>query len=146
MLHRLMTYLHLKPELVGRLPNIVPLEPLTESDMKSILKSSKASVLPQVKKLLEFDDIELEFNEEYINDIAKMASKTKTGARGLKSIVENSLHNVMFRAPKLKENGVKAIRFNKYPTKDVDTYPIFIYTNGNEESDNDYKIKIRGKS
>ena len=114
--------------------------------MKSILKSSKASVLPQVKKLLEFDDIELEFNEEYINDIAKMASKTKTGARGLKSIVENSLHNVMFRAPKLKENGVKAIRFNKYPTKDVDTYPIFIYTNGNEESDNDYKIKIRGKS
>ena len=134
------------PELVGRLPNIVPLEPLTETDMQTILKTSKASVLPQVKKLLEFDEIELEFNEEYINDIAKMASKTKTGARGLKSIVENSLHNIMYRAPKLKENGVKAIRFNKYPTKDVDTYPIFIYTNGNEKSDNDYKIKIRGKS
>ena len=114
--------------------------------MKTILKSSKASVLPQVKKLMEFDDIQLEFNDEYIDDIAKMASKTKTGARGLKSIVENSLHNIMFRAPKLKENGVKTVRFNKYPTKDVDTYPVFIYTNGNEKSDNDYKIKIRGKS
>ena len=134
------------PELVGRLPNIVPLEPLSQSDMKTILTSSKASVIPQVKKLMEFDDIELEFNDEYIDDIAKMASKTKTGARGLKSIVENSLHNIMYRAPKLKENGVKTIRFNKYPTKDVDTYPIFIYTNGNEKSDNDYKIKIRGKS
>jgi hypothetical protein len=52
----------------------------------------------------------------------------------------------MYRAPKLKENGVKTVRFNKYPTKDVDTYPIFVYTNGNEKSDNDYKIKIRGKS
>jgi len=134
------------PELVGRLPNIVPLEPLSQSDMKTILKSSKASVIPQVKKLLEFDDIELEFNDEYIDDISKMASKTKTGARGLKSIVENSLHNIMYRAPKLKENGVKTVRFNKYPTKDVDTYPIFVYTNGNEKSDKDYKIKIRGKS
>ena len=56
-----------------------------------------------------------------------MASKTKTGARGLKSIVENSLHNIMYRAPILKENGVKTVRFNKYPTKDVDTYPIFVY-------------------
>ena len=134
------------PELVGRLPNIVPLEPLSQSDMKTILTSSKASVIPQVKKLMEFDDIELEFNDEYIDDIAKLASKTKTGARGLKSIVENSLHNIMYRAPKLKENGVKTVRFNKYSTKDVDTYPVFIYTNGNEKSDNDYKIKIRGKS
>ena len=47
---------------------------------------------------------------------------------------------------KLKENGVKTVRFNKYPTKDVDTYPVFIYTNGNEKSDNDYNITIRGKS
>ena len=75
-----------------------------------------------------------------------MASKTKTGARGLKSIIENSLHNIMFRAPKLKENGVKNVFFKQYPTKSVDTYPTLVYTNGNEKIDSEYKIKLRGKS
>lgn len=133
------------PELVGRLPNLVTLEDLTEADMEEILNSSKASIIPQVKKLLEFDEIELSFESQYIKDIAKMASKRKTGARGLKSIVENSLHNIMFRAPKLKENGVKNVFFKQYPTKSVDTYPTLVYTNGNEKIDSEYKIKLRGK-
>ena len=134
------------PELVGRLPNLVTLDELTEDDMVEILDKSKASVIPQVKKLLEYDEIELSFEPQYIKDIAKMASKTKTGARGLKSIIENSLHNFMFRAPKLKENGVKNIFFKQYPTKSVDTYPTLVYTNGNEKIDSEYKIKLRGKS
>jgi ATP-dependent Clp protease ATP-binding subunit ClpX len=134
------------PELVGRLPNLVTLDELTEDDMVEILDKSKASVIPQVKKLLEYDEIELSFEPQYIKDIAKMASKTKTGARGLKSIIENSLHNIMFRAPKLKENGVKNIFFKQYPTKSVDTYPTLVYTNGNEKIDSEYKIKLRGKS
>ena len=141
----LITY-GLIPELVGRLPNLVTLDELTESDMVQILNESKASVIPQVKKLLEFDEIELSFESQYIKDIAKMASKSKTGARGLKSIVENSLHNIMFRAPKLKENGVKNVFFKQYPTKSVDSYPTLVYTNGNEKIDSDYKIKLRGKS
>ena len=131
---------------MGRLPNLVTLDELTESDMVQILNESKASVIPQVKKLLEFDEIELSFESQYIKDIAKMASKSKTGARGLKSIVENSLHNIMFRAPKLKENGVKNVIFKHYPTKSVDSYPTLVYTNGNEKIDSDYKIKLRGKS
>ena len=134
------------PELVGRLPNLVTLEDLTETDMVKILTSSKASVIPQVKQLLEFDEIELTFQEQYIKDIAKIASNRKTGARGLKSIVENSLHNIMFRAPKLKESGVVNIFFKQYPTKSVDTYPTLVYTNGNEKIDSEYKIKLRGKS
>ena len=134
------------PELVGRLPNLVTLEDLTETDMVKILNNSKASVIPQVKQLLEYDDIELTFQEQYIKDIAKIASKRKTGARGLKSIVENSLHNLMFRAPKLKESGVVNIFFKQYPTKSVDTYPTLVYTNGNEKIDSEYKIKLRGKS
>ena len=134
------------PELVGRLPNLVTLEDLTETDMVKILNNSKASVIPQVKKLLEYDDIQLTFQEQYIKDIAKIASKRKTGARGLKSIVENSLHNLMFRAPKLKESGVVNIFFKQYPTKSVDTYPTLVYTNGNEKIDSEYKIKLRGKS
>ena len=134
------------PELVGRLPNLVTLEDLTENDMVKILTNSKASVIPQVKQLLEYDEIELTFQEQYIKDIAKIASKRKTGARGLKSIVENSLHNIMFRAPKLKESGVVNIFFKQYPTKSVDTYPTLVYTNGNEKIDSEYKIKLRGKS
>ena len=134
------------PELIGRLPNLITLEDLTEEDMEKILLNSKASILPQVKQLLEYDDIELTFEKQYIKDIAKMASKRKTGARGLKSIVENSLHNIMYRAPKLKENGVKNVFFKQYPTKSVDSYPTLVYTNGNEKIDSDYKIKLRGKS
>ena len=134
------------PELVGRLPNLVTLDDLTETDMVKILTSSKASVIPQVKKLLEYDEIQLTFQEQYIKDIANIASKRKTGARGLKSIVENSLHNLMFRAPKLKEEGVVNIFFKQYPTKSVDSYPTLVYTNGNEKIDSEYKIKLRGKS
>ena len=134
------------PELVGRLPNLITLEDLTAKNMEDILNKSKASIIPQVKKLLEFDEIELSFEPQYIKDIATMASKRKTGARGLKSIVENSLHNIMFRAPKLKENGVKNVFFKQYPTKSVDTYPTLVYTNGNEKIDSEYKIKLRGKS
>ena len=50
----------------------------------------------------------------------------------------------MFRGPKLKESGVVKIKFNEYPGKNVDTYPIFLYNNGNEVIDKDYKIKLRG--
>ena len=50
----------------------------------------------------------------------------------------------MFRGPKLKESGVESIKFKTYPTKDVDTHSIFLYNNGNEVTDKDYKIKLRG--
>ena len=142
--HRDLISFGLIPELVGRLPNIVTLNELEESHMVQILKKSDASIIPQVKKLMEFDEIKLEFNEKYFNDVARLAKKNKIGARGLKSIVEESLHNIMFRGPKLKESGVVKIKFNEYPGKNVDTYPIFLYNNGNEVIDKDYKIKLRG--
>ena len=84
------------PEFAGRLPNIVGLLDLDETNMFNILKNSKGSVIHQVKRLLEIDDITLEFEEQYLRDVAKIAAKKKVGARGLKSIVENSLHNIMF--------------------------------------------------
>ena len=74
-----------------------------------------------------------------------MASKRKTGARGLKSLVENSLHNIMFRF-KRKENGVQERIPNNIPIKSVDTLITLVYTNGNEKIDPEYKIKLRGKS
>lgn len=142
--HRDLISFGLIPELVGRLPNIVTLNELEESHMVQILKKSDASIIPQVQKLMEFDEIKLEFNEKYFNDVARLAKKNKIGARGLKSIVEESLHNIMFRGPKLKESGVVKIKFNEYPGKNVDTYPIFLYNNGSEVIDKDYKIKLRG--
>jgi ATP-dependent Clp protease ATP-binding subunit ClpX len=132
------------PELVGRLPNLVTLNDLKENHMVQILKDSNASIIPQVQKLLEFDELDLSFDETYFRDVAKIAKSKKTGARGLKSIVENSLHSIMFRSPKLKDQGVVEIKFKQYPTKNVDTHPLFIYNNGNEVVDTEYKIKLRG--
>jgi len=132
------------PEFIGRLPNIVGLNNLTEDDMINILNNSKVSVLKQVTKLLEFDELTLEFADNYIKDVASIANRSKVGARGLKSIVENSLHSIMFRAPEFKKQDIEKIMFKNYP-KDVDTYPILVYTNGNNIVDKDYKIK-RGKN
>ena len=132
------------PEFIGRLPNIVGLNSLTEDDMINILNNSKVSVLKQVTKLLEFDELTLEFADNYIKDVASIANRSKVGARGLKSIVENSLHSIMFRAPEFKKQDIEKIMFKNYP-KDVDTYPILVYTNGNNIVDKDYTIK-RGKN
>ena len=139
----LITY-GLIPELVGRLPNLVTLNDLKEDHMVQILKDSNASIIPQVQKLLEFDELDLSFDDNYFIDVAKIAKTKKTGARGLKSIVENSLHSIMFRSPSLKGLGVTGIKFKQYPTKSIDSYPLFIYNNGNEVIDTEYKIKLRG--
>ncbi|MDC1040446.1 ATP-dependent Clp protease ATP-binding subunit ClpX [bacterium] len=133
------------PEFAGRLPNIVGLLDLDEANMFNILKNSKGSVIHQVKRLLEIDDISLEFEEQYLRDVAKIAAKKKVGARGLKSIVENSLHNIMFRAPELQKSEVQRVVFKKYPFS-VDLHPTIVYTNGISEIDKDYKIKLRGNS
>jgi len=134
------------PEFVGRLPIITTLKDLTESDMIQILTESKASIIPQVQKLLEFDNVELNFGNQYFKDVAKLAKKKKTGARGLKSIVENSLHNIMYRAPKFKSQGINQVLFEKYPNKNIDSYPFLLYNNGNKVLDKEYKIKLRGAS
>lgn len=142
--HRDLISFGLIPEFVGRLPNIVTLNELEEQHMVKILKDSNASIIPQVQKLLEFDEVALEFEDKYFTDVAKLAKKNKIGARGLKTIVENSLHNIMFRGPKLKDSGVVKIKFKQYPTKNVDTHPLLSYNNGNEVLDSEYKIKLRG--
>ena len=97
--HRDLISFGLIPELVGRLPNIVTLNELEEKHMVTILKRSNASIIIQVQKLMEFDEIKLEFEEQYYKDVARLARKNKIGARGLKSIIEVSLHNIMFRGP-----------------------------------------------
>ena len=87
------------PELVGRLPIVAPLDNLTEKDLINILTLPKNSISKQYHKLFLLDNVELEFEKDAIEEIAKKAIVRETGARGLKSIVESTLLNVMFETP-----------------------------------------------
>ncbi|MEG1994041.1 MAG: ATP-dependent protease ATP-binding subunit ClpX [Oscillospiraceae bacterium] len=87
------------PELVGRLPIITTLNELTEDGLIKILTEPKNSLVKQFKALLALDDIELIFEDEALVEIAKKAIERKTGARGLRSIMEELLNPVMFEVP-----------------------------------------------
>ena len=90
------------PEFVGRLPVIATLEELTEDDLVRILIEPKNALTKQYKKLLELDGVELEFTEEALREIAKEAIRRKTGARGLRAIMEEIMTDIMFEVPSLK--------------------------------------------
>jgi ATP-dependent Clp protease ATP-binding subunit ClpX len=87
------------PELVGRLPAIVTLENLDMDALLSILTEPKSALVKQYKLLFEMDNVMLEFDEKALKSIASMAMERKTGARGLRSIVENILTDIMFEIP-----------------------------------------------
>ena len=87
------------PALIGRLPVIATLDSLPEDDMVKILTEPKNSMIRQYKKLLSFDSIDLEFEEDALRCIARQAIEKKIGARGLRSVVENIMNDVMFEAP-----------------------------------------------
>lgn len=87
------------PEFVGRLPVISTLEPLDESALVRILTEPKNALVKQYQKLLEMDNVTLNFDNEALDAIAKEAIKRNTGARGLRSIIESIMLDVMFEAP-----------------------------------------------
>ncbi len=92
----------LMPEFVGRFPMITTLDQLNEEQLVRILTDPKNAVVKQYKKLLELDGIDLEFEENALMEIAKLAKKRGTGARGLKSVIDEIMMEVMFDAPKLQ--------------------------------------------
>ncbi len=87
------------PELVGRLPIIASLNEITEDDMVSILTEPKNSLVKQYKKLFAIDDVELNFEEDALRAIAQKAIKRKTGARGLRAIMEEGMIEIMYELP-----------------------------------------------
>ncbi|MDL2232816.1 ATP-dependent Clp protease ATP-binding subunit ClpX [Ruminococcaceae bacterium OttesenSCG-928-L11] len=87
------------PELVGRLPVIATLDSLDEVSLVRILTEPRNSIVKQYQKLLEMDNVKLTFTPEALSEIARMAIERKTGARGLRSIMEKVLENVMYDAP-----------------------------------------------
>ena len=94
------------PEFIGRMPIIATLDDLDEKSLVKILKEPKNSLIKQYQRLFEFEEVELEFQDEAISEIAKKAIFKKTGARGLRSILENILLKTMFELPDM-ENVIK---------------------------------------
>jgi ATP-dependent Clp protease ATP-binding subunit ClpX len=87
------------PEFVGRLPVVVTLRPLSEESLVRILEEPKNALVKQYKKLFEMDNVTLEFEKEALLMIAKKAMERKTGARGLRAILEEIMLNVMYDIP-----------------------------------------------
>lgn len=87
------------PEFVGRLPIIVALDPLDESALVRILVEPKNAIVKQYERLLQQDKVELVFSQDALEAVAEKALKQKTGARGLRTIIEEVLLDVMFDIP-----------------------------------------------
>lgn len=94
------------PEFIGRVPIVANLETLDVTALKNILTQPKNALVKQYTKMLELDDVDLEFTEEALSAISEKAIERKTGARGLRSIIEESLIDIMFDVPS-NENVTK---------------------------------------
>ena len=96
------------PELLGRLPVIGTLSQLDEAALVQVLTEPRNALIRQYKKLFEMEECELEFTDEALREIAKLARVRKTGARGLRSILEQVMFDLMFELPEL-ERGQKFV-------------------------------------
>ncbi|MBS3245154.1 ATP-dependent Clp protease ATP-binding subunit ClpX [Staphylococcus aureus] len=96
------------PEFIGRVPIVANLETLDVTALKNILTQPKNALVKQYTKMLQLDDVDLEFTEEALSAISEKAIERKTGARGLRSIIEESLIDIMFDVPS-NENVTKVV-------------------------------------
>ena len=87
------------PEFIGRLPIIATLNPLDEEDLIRILSEPKNSLVKQYVRLMDLDDVTLEFEESALKAVAELAIERETGARGLRSIIENVMLDIMYEVP-----------------------------------------------
>jgi len=113
------------PEFVGRMPVIATLQDLDEKSLIRILKEPKNSLLKQYKKLFEFENVKLEFREDALSEIAKKAINKKTGARGLRSILESMLLKTMFSLPDMED--VESVTIDRTVAKGK-SEPIITYS------------------
>lgn len=105
-----LTKFGLIPELIGRLPITAVLDNLTEEDLINVLTQPKNAIVKQYKKLFEMDKVDLEFEKDALNLIAKKSIKRKAGARGLRSIVEGILLETMYELPSNKNKKVRVVK------------------------------------
>ena len=97
------------PEFIGRVPVFVSLELLTEEALLRILKEPKNALVKQYQKLFEIDDVKLEFTDDALKEVAHLATERKTGARGLRSIMESVMMVMMYEIPSDDNVGICTI-------------------------------------
>ena len=114
------------PEIVGRLPVLVTLDPLCRDEMLRILQEPKNALVKQYIKLFGYDDVNLEFESDALERIAELTVEKKTGARGLRSIIEDVMQEVMFEIPSLE--NVEKVVVTRASVEKTDT-PKIIYKN-----------------
>ncbi len=119
------------PEFVGRLPVIATLDDLDEEALKTILVDPKNALVKQYQRLFEMEDVELTFQDEALSGIARKAIERKTGARGLRSIMEGLLLETMFDLPGLE--GVEQVVIGP-EVVDGKARPLYIYSDVQEQS------------
>ena len=120
------------PELVGRLPVIVGLEDLDKEALVRILTEPKNSLVKQYKELLKMDGVELSFTDEALDKIADLTLERNTGARGLRSIMEEFMRDVMYDAP--SSDGLRSVRITPEAVEKK-AEPIFAYKAETERSE-----------
>ena len=113
------------PEFVGRMPVLATLQDLDEKSLIKILKEPKNSLLKQYEKLFEFENVKLEFRENALSEIAKKAINKKTGARGLRAILESMLLKTMFSLPDMED--VESVTIDRTVAKGK-SEPIITYS------------------
>ncbi len=120
------------PEFIGRIPVIATLQLLDESALVRILQEPKNALVKQYKKLFELDDAELEFEDDALIAIAKKAIERNTGARGLRSIVEEIMMETMFEVPS-REN-IKKVLVTKESVENSDVEPEIVLKDQEESA------------
>ena len=118
------------PEFVGRLPVVATLEDLDQSALVEILTKPKNALVKQYQRLFEMEDTKLTFSDGALEAIAEKAVERKTGARGLRSIMENILLDTMFDLPELE--GIEEVVINR-EVADDNASPLFIYSDRQED-------------
>ena len=119
------------PEFVGRVPILATLEELDENSLVKILQEPKNSLLKQYKRLFEFENVKLIFKDEAVLEIAKKAINKKTGARGLRSIIEALLLKTMFKLPAMDD--IEEVLVNESVVKN-NSEPLIIHSRSKKTS------------
>ncbi len=119
------------PEFVGRLPVIASLDELDEAALIKILTEPKNALVKQFQKMFELEGAELQFRKDALVEIAKMAIEKKTGARGLRSILEQTLLDTMYELPSL--DNVEKVMVNKAVIQGTKK-PVLVYKETNVQT------------
>jgi ATP-dependent Clp protease ATP-binding subunit ClpX len=119
------------PEFIGRLPVVAPLQELDEAALVQILTEPKNALVKQYRRLLEMDGVELKFTDEALLAVAQRAKKQRSGARGLRSILERAMLDVMYDIPSV-DNIAEAVINDECINEDKS--PVLVYSDEKKEA------------